>query len=194
MRKEHQNLSTQTSMKISIWLHCILSWLILNKSLLTGNSRYTPLELIVTHNTLLNMRYAVSDHVFLQPSYLLLVLLTCMESRALRKMLWASNEQTGGLVLYLHFKQIYPPDKTCIWLLKRATAALRRRWGSFARFVFKRQPTRVPAAQKPFTTEWHESPQPPEVLLSSQPQGNSSQTTALIHTSALLINSATSIN
>lgn len=59
---------------------------------------------------------------------------TCSQEQ--RKMLWASNEQTGGLVLYLHFKWIYPPDKTCIWLPKRTTAALWRRCGLFARCFF----------------------------------------------------------
>lgn len=115
------------------------------------------------------------------------------QSRTLRKLLWASNEQTGGLVF--------------IYILSRST---HRTNPAFGCSKGPRQPCKGAVSRLPGlflrgsqreslrlenrSQQWHASLQPPEVLLSSRPRGNSSQTTACIHLPALLINPATSIN
>lgn len=60
------------------------------------------------------------------------------------------NKQVGWFLFT--FQADLPTGQTLPLAAQRTTAALRRRCASFARFVFKRQPTRVPAAGKLLTT------------------------------------------
>lgn len=196
VRKKHQNLSSTDIHDNKQWVTLYFILTGIYRSLLIAMSRYTPLELIVTH-IFLNTRYAVCHimPLFNPDTSFSYCSLPCSQEHWEKHSGQATNKQVGCFYIYISNRSTHWTN-LCLDA-KGTTEALRRRWSLFARFVLKRQPTPVPAARKPFTTEWHTSLQPPEVrssAASSRPWGNSSQTTARVHLPALLINSATSIN
>lgn len=103
IRKEQQNLS---STGIHINKHWVTLYFILTgtyRSLLTGNSRYTPLEHRVTHGIFLSTRYAVC-HVtpFFNPDICFSYCSpTCSQERWEKRSGQATNKQVGWFYIYI---------------------------------------------------------------------------------------------
>lgn len=131
------------------------------KHLLAGNSGNRSLGPTVAHNTFLNMRNAVC-HItaFFNPDICFPYCSpTCSQEHWEKRSGQAKNKQVGWFYIYISNGSTHQtkPAFGC-W-----KGPQQRRCGVFARFVFKRQPRRVPAAGKLFTAERHASLQPPQV-------------------------------
>lgn len=93
-----------------------------------------------------------------------------MQSRALRKLLWASNEQIGGLFcIYISNRSTHQtnPAFGCCEGARQPCEDAVPRWPRL--FLRGSQGESVRLGNR--SQQWHVSLQPPEVLLSSWPQG-----------------------